>query len=136
MALWGTERERKQREKSTAPADVVQTTTREHDWKQGGWASVSLWTDRKTGAASGRNTSGEERCVNCSYSFIFLCLYLWNLMFGKKILFLLALVWTTEFPNLSPFLVSCLLIFISGSRRENCFSLRISPSATVSLLCT
>lgn len=72
VALWGAERERKQREKSTAPADVVQTATQEYDWKQGSWASVSLWTDRKTGATSGRDTPREERYVNCSFSFIFL----------------------------------------------------------------
>ena len=85
MALWGAERERKQREKSTAPADVVQTTTQEHDGKQGSWASVSFWTDRKTGATSGRNTPREERCVDCSFSFIFLCLCSWNLRVGGKI---------------------------------------------------
>lgn len=72
MALWGTERERKQREKSPAPADAMQTAAQEYDWKQGIWAPVSLWTDRKTGTASGRNTSGEERCVMSYFSlFIF-----------------------------------------------------------------
>lgn len=74
MALWGTERERKQREKPAARANAVQTATQKCDRKQGIWTPVSLWTDRKAGAASGGNTPGEERCVHCSYftlSFLF-----------------------------------------------------------------
>lgn len=78
MALWGTERERKPREKFAAWANAVQTTTQEYDWKQGIRAPVSLWTDRKAGAASGRNPPGEKRYVNCSdfYLFIFLFVFL------------------------------------------------------------
>lgn len=76
MALWGTERQRKQREKSEAPANDVQTTTQEYDWKQGIWAPVPLWTDRKARAASGRNTSGEERWVSGSYSYVSLFVFL------------------------------------------------------------
>lgn len=107
MALWGTERARKQREKSAAPVDAVQTTTQESDGKQRIWAPVSLWTDRKTRAASGRNTSGEERCVGCSY-------FSFSLVHGilrlKENLFFLPLVHSVS--KLSPFYVSCLLIFL------------------------
>lgn len=65
------------------------------------------------------------------FFFVYICGILGLEEKQKKLLFLLLLVQTTEFPNSSPFLVSCLLIFISGSRRKNYFSLRISPSTTV-----
>lgn len=93
MALWGTKRERKQRENPAAAADGVQTTAQKYDRKQGIWTPLSLWTDRKAGATSGRNTSGEERCVNLL--FIFHCLYSWAPKIEKK-----AYFWFLQFGTI------------------------------------
>lgn len=133
MALWGTERERKPRKKSAAPADAVQTTAEEYDGKQGIWAPVSLWTDRKTRAASGRNTPGEKRCVSCLYSYF--SLYLWNPRIWKKNLFLLSLLWIISKSLSFPVSRLCICLHFWVQKRK-LFSLRAFPSARASLLCT
>lgn len=74
--MWRTERERKQREESATPVDALQATAQGSDWQQGVWAPESLWTDRKAGAASWGDSSGEERYVNYSHFNFSLCIFM------------------------------------------------------------